>query len=84
MNRGKITRLAFIIVFLCFFMSTFVSLWSRRMLGRQNMEELSKALASRIYDSISSQLPEPCLMTVFCGICFAVRTGMGTRKRPAR
>ena len=63
MNRGKITRLAFIIVFLCFFMSTFVSLWSLRMLGRQNMEELSKALASRIYDSISSQLSEPVIVS---------------------
>ena len=58
MNRGKITRLAFAIVVLCFVLSTFVSLWSLRIMAQQNLRELSKVLAARIYDTISSELSE--------------------------
>lgn len=59
MNKKNITRLALAIVILSFVLSTFVSLWSLRLLTERNMQELSKALASRIYDSISSELSEP-------------------------
>lgn len=59
MNKTKITRLAFAIVFLCFLMSTFVSLWSLRIMAGRNMQELSKTLAAGIYDTISAELSEP-------------------------
>lgn len=59
MNRRNITRLAFAIVILSFMLSTFVSLWSLRMMAQRNLQELSKSLALRIYDSISSELSEP-------------------------
>ena len=59
MNRKNITRLAFAIVILCFLISTVLSLWSLRLMAERNMQELSKTLASRIYDSISSELSEP-------------------------
>ena len=47
------------IVFICFLLSTFVSLWSLRLMAAQNMQELSKSLAARIYDNISGELSEP-------------------------
>ena len=59
MNRRNITRLAFAIVIVSFFLSTFVSLWSLRLMAERNMQELGKTLAARIYDSISSELSEP-------------------------
>ena len=59
MNRGIITKLAFAIVILCFLLSTFVSLWSLRIMARQNLQELSKTLAARIYDTIGGELSEP-------------------------
>ena len=59
MNKKNITRLAFAIVIISFVLSTFVSLWSLRVMAERNMQELSKTLASRIYDSISSELSEP-------------------------
>ena len=59
MNRKNITRLAFAIVILSFVLSTFVSLWSLRIMAQRNLQELSKALASRIYDTISGELMEP-------------------------
>lgn len=59
MNRRNITRLAIAIVILSFVLSTFVSLWSLRLMAKRNMQELSKSLASLIYDSISSELSEP-------------------------
>ena len=59
MNRRNITRLAILIVILSFVLSTFVSLWSLRLMAKRNMQELSKSLASLIYDSISSELSEP-------------------------
>lgn len=59
MNRRKITRLAFAIIVLSFVLSTFVSLWSLQLMAKRNMQALSKTLASRIYDSISSELSEP-------------------------
>ena len=59
MNKKNITRLAFAIVIVSFVLSTFVSLWSLRIMAERNMQELSKTLASRIYDSISGELSEP-------------------------
>lgn len=59
MNRGKITRLAFVIVIVCFLLSTFVSLGSLRMMARQNLQALSRILSARIYDTISGELTEP-------------------------
>lgn len=59
MNRRNFTRFAFAIVIICFVLSTFVSLWSLRLMAEKNMQELSKTLASRIYDSISGALTEP-------------------------
>ena len=59
MNNRNITRLAFAIVILSFVLSTIMSLLSLRIMAERNMQELSKTLASRIYDSISSELSEP-------------------------
>ena len=59
MNRKNVTKLAFAIVILCFFLSTFVSLWSLRIMAQQNIQALSKTIAARIYDSISGELSEP-------------------------
>ena len=63
MNRRNITRLAIAIVILSFVLSTFVSLWSLRLMAKRNMQELSKSLASLIYDSISSELSEPIVVS---------------------
>ena len=63
MNRRDITRLAIAIVILSFVLSTFVSLWSLRLMAKRNMQELSKSLASLIYDSISSELSEPIVVS---------------------
>ena len=59
MSRRKITTLAFVIVVLSFVLSTVVSLVSLHRMAQQNLQELNKMLASRIYDSISSELSEP-------------------------
>ena len=59
MSRSKLTRNIVLIVFLCFLLSTFVSLWSLRLMARNNMEALCKSLTGRIYDTISGQLSEP-------------------------
>lgn len=59
MNRSRITKLAFVIVFICFLLSTFVSLWSLRVMAKHNRQELSKQLAARIYDTIAGELSEP-------------------------
>ena len=59
MNRNNITRLSLAIVFICFLLSTFVSLWSLRVMVKQNVQELSKALTAQIYDTISEELSEP-------------------------
>ena len=63
MNRKNITWLAIAIVILSFVLSTFVSLWSLRLMAKRNMQELSKSLASLIYDSISSELSEPIIVS---------------------
>ena len=63
MYRKNITRLAIAIVILSFVLSTFVSLWSLRLMAKRNMQELSKSLASLIYDSISVELSEPIIVS---------------------
>ena len=63
MSRSKLTRNIVLIVFLCFVLSTFVSLWSLQMMARNNMQSLSKSLAARIYDTISGQLSEPVIVS---------------------
>lgn len=59
MNRKSISRLAFAIVILCFFLSTFVSLWSLRIMAQQNLEAMGETITGRIYDAISGELSEP-------------------------
>jgi hypothetical protein len=59
MNRSKLTRNIVLIVFLCFVLSTFVSLWSLHVMAQNNMQALSKSLTARIYDTIIGQLSEP-------------------------
>ncbi|MBR0408680.1 MAG: GGDEF domain-containing protein [Clostridia bacterium] len=59
MDKNRITKLAFVIVVVCFVLSTFVSLWSLRGMARHNMQDLSKVLAAGIYDSIGGELAEP-------------------------
>lgn len=63
MDRKNITWLAIAIVILSFVLSTFVSLWSLRLMAKRNMQELSKSLASLIYDSISTELSEPIIVS---------------------
>ena len=62
MNRRNVTRLALAIVVMCFMLSTFVSLWSLRLMAAQNLRELSRTLAARIYDTIVSELSEPIMV----------------------
>ncbi len=59
MNKRNVTRLAFAIVILSFVLSTFVSLWSLRLMAQRNVQELSKSIAARINNSISAELSEP-------------------------
>ena len=63
MSKRKITTLAFVIVVLSFVLSTVVSLVSLHRMAQQNLQELNKMLASRIYDSISSELSEPIIVS---------------------
>ena len=63
MNRNRLTRNVVLIVFLCFVLSTFVSLWSLGLMAQNNMQALSKALTARIYDTISGQLSEPVIVS---------------------
>lgn len=73
MNRKYITKLAFAIVILCFVLSTFVSLWSLRHMMQQNMREISKSLAARIYDTISGELSEPVTVSqTMANDCFLI------------
>ncbi len=62
MNKARITKLAFAIVFVCFLLSTFVSLWSLRHMARQNAQALSKTIAASIYDTIGAELSEPVMV----------------------
>ena len=59
MKKNKIPHLAFAIVLVSFLLSTFVSLWSLNEMAQDNIEEFSKLMAARIYDTISSELSEP-------------------------
>lgn len=63
MNRRNVSKLAFAIVVMCFVLSTFVSLWSLRLMAAQNLRELSKTLTARIYDAIVSELSEPIVVS---------------------
>lgn len=58
-SKNRVTQLTFIIVLVSFLLSTFVSLWSLAILSQRNARELSRMMAARIYDSISSELNEP-------------------------
>lgn len=58
MNRKNVARLAFAIVILCFLLSIFMSLFTLRMMAKRNMEEISKTLAARVYDTIGGELSE--------------------------
>lgn len=58
-SRNKVTRLTFVIVLVSFLLSTFVSLWSLAVMSQRNTRELSRMMAARIYESISSELNEP-------------------------
>ena len=62
MRKGIITRLAFAVVFICFLLSTFVSLASLHIMARRNAEELSKTMAAGIYDTISAEMSEPVMV----------------------
>ena len=62
-NRQNISKFSFAIVVMCFVLSTFVSLWSLRLMAEQNLRELSKSLAARIYDAIASELSEPIMVS---------------------
>ena len=58
-TKNTVTKLTFAIVLVSFLLSTFVSLWSLSIMSRRNTRELSRMMAARIYDSISSELNEP-------------------------
>lgn len=63
MNRRNVSRLAFAIVVLCFVLSTFVSMWSLRLMAGQNLRAMGKTLAGHIYDSIVGELSEPIVVS---------------------
>ena len=57
-------QLTFAIVLVSFLLSTFVSLWSLSIMGQRNTRELSRMMAARIYDTISSELNEPVTLSL--------------------
>lgn len=59
LSKNRVTRLTFTIVLVSFLLSTFVSLWSLSIMSQRNTRELSRMMAARIYDAISSELNEP-------------------------
>ncbi len=63
MNKTNITKMTLIIVALCFFLSTFVSLWSLQVMVKQNSQEIGKALTAQIYDTVSAELSEPIIVS---------------------
>ena len=63
MNRRNITKLALMIVVMCFALSTFVSLWSLKLMADQNLRELSRTLAARIYDTVVGELSDPIVVS---------------------
>ncbi len=58
MSGIKITRIAITMVIISFVMSTVISLWSLQLVTEKNTQELSKLLASRIHDHITTELAE--------------------------
>ena len=64
LSKNKVTRLTFIIVLVSFLLSTFVSLWSLGIMSQRNTRELSRMMAARIYDSISSEMSEPVTLSL--------------------
>ncbi len=64
LSKNKVTKLTFAIVLVSFLLSTFVSLWSLRLMSKRNTRELSRMMAARIYDSISSELNEPVTLSL--------------------
>ncbi|MBR5109415.1 MAG: diguanylate cyclase [Clostridia bacterium] len=63
-SKNNVTRLTFTIVLVSFLLSTFVSLWSLSIMSQRNARELSRMMAARIYDSISSELNEPVTLSL--------------------
>ena len=63
MEKNKITRLAFILVFVSFLLSTFISLWSLSVMAQNNRKELSRMITARIYDTIIGELSEPVVIS---------------------
>ena len=63
-NKNTVTRLTFAIVLVSFLLSTFVSLWSLSLMSQRNTRELSRMMAARIYDAISSELNEPVTLSL--------------------
>ncbi|MBQ1491914.1 MAG: GGDEF domain-containing protein, partial [Blautia sp.] len=62
MSKKSVTKMAFGIVFLCFLLSTFMSLWSLHLMVVENLKALSKSLAAQIYDVINMELSEPTIV----------------------
>lgn len=59
MNRKNVTRLAFLIVIFCFVLSTFVSLWSLRLMAElmqkklEELERITKSWSGQYSDELS-------------------------------
>ena len=64
LSKNMVTQLTFTIVLVSFLLSTFVSLWSLSIMSQRNTRELSRMMAARIYDSISSELNEPVTLSL--------------------
>ena len=64
LSKNKVTQLTFTIVVVSFLLSTFVSIWSLSIMSQRNARELSRMMAARIYDAISSELNEPVTLSL--------------------
>ena len=59
LNRRPTARWAFILVIVCFLLSTAISLLSLHVMSQNNLRETNKVLATQIYDYIVSELSGP-------------------------
>ena len=59
MKKMQLVIMTVLVIVVSFILTTFVSLYSLRTVIRGNDEELSKALAAKVYESINTRMTEP-------------------------
>lgn len=63
MNQTRVIKFSFIILLVSFLLSTLISLYSLHSMAIHNQREMNKVLAAQIYDTISSELDEPLVVS---------------------